>query len=84
MRPAALFLLGVSCFIVLAVSPSAQQPPRSTAAYDTRCASCHGPALTGASGPSVLAYMRYHTDAEATADIRQKHPALAIHLRIRA
>ena len=78
MRGAFIFLVGVLCSIVLAVAPSAQQPRPTAPAYDARCANCHGAAMTGATGPAILAYMRYHTDAEATAQVRQKHPTLQI------
>jgi hypothetical protein len=38
---------------------------------------CHGAAMTGASRHH-LAYVRYHTDDEVTATIRQKHATLQI------
>ena len=60
--------------LVAAFSPvvSAQTPANSTA-YQTRCGTCHGAAMTGGSGPSILTYIRYHTDAEVTAAIRDRH-----------
>jgi len=77
MRPAVGVFVGVSCFIALA-NPSAQQARPATPAYDARCSSCHGPAMTGATGPAILAYMRYHTNAEASAQVRAKHSTLQI------
>src|SRR4029453_6890156 len=77
MRPAVGFFVGVSCFIALAV-PSARQARPATPAYDARCSSCHGAGMTGATGPAILAYMRYHTNAEASAQVRGKHPTLQI------
>ncbi|HTL00899.1 MAG TPA: PQQ-binding-like beta-propeller repeat protein [Vicinamibacterales bacterium] len=77
MRPAVGVFVGVSCFIALA-NPSAQQARPATPAYDARCSSCHGPAMTGATGPAILAYMRYHTNGEASAQVRAKHSTLQI------
>lgn len=34
--------------------------------YHSLCASCHGPDMRGGLGPSILNYVRYHTDAEVT------------------
>lgn len=34
--------------------------------------------MTGGTDPGILAYIRYHTDAEATVQIRQKHPSLQL------
>jgi alcohol dehydrogenase (cytochrome c) len=53
--------------------PSAQTQPANSAAYQARCASCHGSAMTGASAPAILTYVRYHTDAEVSAAIRARH-----------
>jgi alcohol dehydrogenase (cytochrome c) len=65
---------GVSAFVLLAWSVSAQTPPAAdTAAYQNRCASCHGPAMAGASGPAILTYVRYHTDTEVAAAVRERH-----------
>jgi alcohol dehydrogenase (cytochrome c) len=50
------------------------QTTANTAAYQNRCASCHGAAMTGAAGPSILTYIRYHTDAEVTVAVRERHP----------
>jgi alcohol dehydrogenase (cytochrome c) len=70
-------LLGLCCFIAMAMAASAQQAPRpATTAYDGRCASCHGATMTGAGAPAILAYVRYHTDAEVSTAIRQKHATL--------
>jgi len=54
------------------------QPPALSGAYTTQCSNCHGAAMTGGTAPGILAYIRYHTDAEATAQIRQKHPSLQL------
>jgi alcohol dehydrogenase (cytochrome c) len=80
MRRTLSILIGCSCFVVTAIALAAQQQPApaATQAYDARCASCHGPRMTGASGPAILSYVRYHTDAEVTASIRQKHAALQV------
>jgi alcohol dehydrogenase (cytochrome c) len=43
-------------------------------AFRNRCGSCHGAAMNGGTGPSVLAYVRYHTDLEVTSAIRDRHP----------
>src|SRR5207249_2165298 len=50
----------------------ASLPPDSKT-YETRCGACHGPDLAGASGPSILTYVRFHTDAEMTTAIRARH-----------
>ena len=34
--------------------------------------------MTGGTDSGILAYIRYHTDTEATAQIRQKHPSLQL------
>src|SRR5580704_752777 len=48
----------------------AQQPaanPDAGKAYKARCESCHGPAINGsATGPSILTYIRYHTDKDVS------------------
>jgi alcohol dehydrogenase (cytochrome c) len=41
--------------------------------YATRCASCHGPAGTGATSASILPYIRYHTDKELAQQIAAAH-----------
>jgi len=74
--------VGLAVFVVLTPGASAQTPPAAdTAAYQNRCASCHGSAMTGASGPSILTYIRYHTDVEVAAAIRERHantPAMSL------
>ena len=71
-------LLLVSCLFVL---PAFAQQPASTAvptptkepktpdvkAYPALCGSCHGADMKGGTGPSILQYIRYHTDIEVTA-----------------
>jgi len=54
------------------------QPPATSGAYAAQCSSCHGAAMTGARDPGILAYIRYHTDAEATAQVRAKHRTLPL------
>src|SRR5262245_1126251 len=44
-----------------------------TGAYEARCGACHGATMTGGTGPSILAYVRYHTNAEVTSVIRNGH-----------
>ena len=64
----------VLALVLLAATASAQtQPAADTSAYQTRCASCHGSAMTGGSAASILTYIRYHTDAEVAAAIRDRH-----------
>src|SRR5581483_11397502 len=70
-------LFGCVVVAMLVSVPAAQQPP-AAAAYGARCATCHGPSMTGGSGPSILTYIRYHTDAEVTATVRDKHASLQI------
>jgi alcohol dehydrogenase (cytochrome c) len=56
--------------LALAGGVAAEQPPANPVAkaYQAHCESCHGPAMTGNSnGPSILAWIRYHTDAEVAA-----------------
>jgi len=73
---------GFFAVVLLASSASAQTPPAAdTTAYQNRCASCHGPAMAGASGPAILTYIRYHTDTEVAAAIRERHrdtPAVSV------
>ena len=65
---------GFFAVVALASSASAQTPPAAdTAAYQNRCASCHGAAMTGGSATAILTYVRYHTDVEVTAAIRARH-----------
>ena len=68
-----------SVFLLLAcVAPpaSAQTSSSNVVAYQNRCASCHGATMTGASAPAILTYIRYHTDSEVTATIRERHRSL--------
>src|SRR3954454_3627865 len=80
-----LFSVGLISTLVW-IAASAQQPAApapagaagqagapATKTYDAKCASCHGPAMTGASAPAILAYVRYHTDAEMSARLREVH-----------
>src|SRR3712207_4154233 len=73
---------GLVGLVLLASNSSAQteQAP-DTSAYQRRCAGCHGSTMTGATGPSILAYIRYHTDVEVAAAIRERHvtvPAMSV------
>jgi len=74
----------VGCFVctLLAATASAQtSSPVDSSAYLSRCGGCHGAAMTGGSGPAILTYVRYHTDAEVAAAIRERHtniPALSV------
>lgn len=74
----------VGCFVstLLAPTASAQTPsPVDGSAYLNRCGGCHGAAMTGGSGPAMLTYVRYHTDTEVSAAIRDRHkniPALSL------
>jgi alcohol dehydrogenase (cytochrome c) len=54
--------------VLVGASAEAQQTP-----YQNRCGTCHGAAMTGGTGPSILAYVRYHTDGEVSAAIRDRH-----------
>jgi alcohol dehydrogenase (cytochrome c) len=70
---------GLLMVVALVLTVSARQAPQSqTGPYATRCAGCHGPAMTGANGPAIVSYVRYHVDAELSAAIRQRHPSLAL------
>ena len=74
MRNAWISTLGVVCCGGMVLVVSAQAPLRPDApAYENRCASCHGSAMTGASGPSILTYVRYHVDKEIADLIRKGH-----------
>jgi alcohol dehydrogenase (cytochrome c) len=66
---------GALVAFVLLASPafSQTQSAPNAGAYQNRCASCHGPAMTGGSGPAILTYIRYHTDKEVAAAIRERH-----------
>ncbi len=71
---------GFVVFLWLVSILSAQTTPGDNAgAYQSRCAGCHGSAMAGGSGPAILSYVRYHTDAEVTAAIRERHkPAVGL------
>ena len=59
---------------LFAASSSPAQNPSDASTFQRRCADCHGAMLAGGSGPAILTYVRYHTDAEVTAAIRDRHP----------
>ena len=65
------------CTIVL-LGQQPAPPAQPTGAYVARCATCHGPAMGGASAPPILSYIRYHTDADTAAHIRETHKTLQI------
>jgi alcohol dehydrogenase (cytochrome c) len=73
----------IAC-LSLSRGASAQQAAPSTPgtpAYSLRCSACHGPTMTGAAGPSILTYVRYHTNAEIEAVLRTRvprHPAVTL------
>src|SRR5687767_8361317 len=67
----ALLLIGGLVLVSRAQAPQPQ--PKSAPAYESRCASCHGPAMTGGKGPSILIYVRYHVDKEIADLIRKGH-----------
>ena len=71
MRRALISFVGLFIFLVLIVGSSAQQQaqPAPSGAYVAQCANCHGAGMGGASGPSILAYARYHVDAELSRSI---------------
>ena len=74
-------LLRIGLVLVCCASAASAQTPADTAAYQSRCGSCHGAAMTGSTAPAILTYIRYHTDAEVTAAIRERHrnvPALTV------
>src|SRR5262245_8776346 len=80
MQRARRYVLGLLVFAGLLIVASAQQPaqPRLDGAYAARCASCHGATMTGATGPTILSYVRYHVDSELSASIRQHHASLSL------
>ena len=75
---------------VWVVSAQQPQPPAPSSAQATpgyrsicrsKCASCHGAAMTGATGPSILTYVRYHTNADIIGVMRTRtpqHPAVRV------
>jgi alcohol dehydrogenase (cytochrome c) len=81
--------------LLLVALPLCAAPP---SLFETRCAACHGADASGADrAPSLLGYIRYHTDTELSALIRAGRPergmpafalsdaevrGLAAHLRI--
>jgi alcohol dehydrogenase (cytochrome c) len=56
-------------------APSPSQATPSTKAFAAQCASCHGAAMTGGTGPSILTYVRYHTNADIIGVLRTRTPA---------
>src|SRR6476469_757532 len=80
MRRKVFSLVGIATAGLCTVALLGQQPqpPAVSGAYTTQCSACHGAEMTGGTGPGILAYIRYHTDAEARAQILQKHPSLQL------
>src|SRR5262245_26388809 len=80
----AIWLIGTGAIVCVAAVAGQQQtqpPQQPTGAYAARCGSCHGAGMTGVAGvtaPAILNYIRYHTDADVSQQIRQKHPTLHI------
>lgn len=62
--------------VVLGQQPAPPAQPSGT--YVARCATCHGAAMGGASAPPILSYIRYHTDADTIARVRETHKTLQI------
>jgi alcohol dehydrogenase (cytochrome c) len=62
--------------VVLGQQPAPLAQP--SGAYVARCATCHGPTMGGASAPPILSYIRYHTDADTIAHVRETHKTLQI------
>ena len=65
--------------VALATSAAAQPAANSDRnAYKTQCGSCHGADLNGGTGPSILGFVRFHTDAEITDRLRNGtgHPSV--------
>jgi alcohol dehydrogenase (cytochrome c) len=56
---------------VPAIRPPAT--PAQTPTYQSFCASCHGVAMAGGTGPSILDYVRYHDNTEVAQQIREHH-----------
>jgi alcohol dehydrogenase (cytochrome c) len=78
MRRVLVSFIGLSSFVVLSLVAAAQQPGSGTPAYQRRCGSCHGATMTGGTGPTILSYIRYHTDADVRATVAEKHGNLAL------
>jgi len=67
-------------FVALALGVSARQPsqPQPGGVYAARCSGCHGSAMTGATGPGIVPYVRYHVDSEVSEAIRQRHASISL------
>ncbi|RPI49854.1 MAG: hypothetical protein EHM55_22810, partial [Acidobacteria bacterium] len=82
MRRIPVFVVGFLTTVITAGAASAQSSPASgVEAFRNRCGTCHGAAMAGGTAASILAYVRYHTDAEVTAAIRDRHqnvPAMSL------
>src|SRR4051812_3222723 len=80
MRKTLFSIVGIAVVALSAAGWMGQQPepPATSGAYAMQCSTCHGAAMTGATAPAILTYVRYHTDAEAASHIRQTHPSLQL------
>src|SRR5436190_6804227 len=65
----------ISTLCLLTVTGFAQAPNPGRAAFETRCARCHGGDATGGeSGPSIVAQVGARSDADLGAFLRQGRP----------
>lgn len=63
-------LLALLVFPVFAIVAAAQQTPSGATTFENHCSLCHGADGSGGGrAPSVLGFVRYHTDPELTAVI---------------
>jgi len=63
-----------------ATPPAPEIKPTEVKLYPDRCGSCHGNDMKGGSGPSILDYIRYHTDVEVTVVVRSTAAHLDLQL----
>lgn len=73
-------LVGVLCACALIVSSAQSPQAQAPSIYANRCATCHGGNLTGATGPSILTYVRFHVDKEIAEIIRKGHHGVSSQL----
>ena len=73
MRRVWISIVGLFCIGALVLVSTAQQASQAPASYGNQCASCHGAAMTGAKGPSILTYVRYHVDKDIVDLMRKGH-----------
>src|ERR1700761_3078509 len=65
----ALFL----CFMISGALPGMGQQG-SSQTFVNHCSACHGGDGTGGRAPSLLGFVRYHTDAEITSLVHEGRP----------